>query len=580
MIPQEIIDDILNKADIVQVISSYINVIKKGNSYVAICPFHNDTNPSMMISPTKQIFKCFVCGAGGNVFTFVSKYEKISFEESVRRVAKIINYNSPLLSTEKKIINPKNMEELTALNDAGEFYHYILSTKAGENGLNYLNSRNITSDMIDYFNLGFSPENGELSIKQLRAKNHSVETLSNVGILIHEQSNFSDRFKNRIIFPIYNEHSQIIGFSARKIRKEDDPKFINSPSTEYFNKSEILYNYQNASVEAKRSGYCYIVEGFMDVFSFYRSGIKACIALMGTAFTSSHAKILRRLNIELRLCLDGDDAGQHGMISMIKILDKEGINYRIVNYEDDKRDPDEIFNQDGSDALVKLSENLIRKNEFIIKYFSSRNDLETVDGKLQFIRQIVDNYSYIQDDIERTLFLNKINQLTGLGLERIKKLFKNKSNDDIFDKFALYSKNKVINNSAKIIQRQLIRYMIESEEAYEYLNKTNQALFIDDVYILLANYIEEYKDCHSDISLKNLITLIQQSGGNENVVNELISIGESKTIPPYDLDSLKECLNRFNEVITQKNVEQKFAESNEDIILKAKILDQKMKKGD
>lgn len=218
MIPQEVIKDILNKADIVQVISAYINVIKKGNGYVSVCPFHDDHNPSMQINPKLQIFRCFSCGTGGNVFTFVEKYEHVGFLDAVKKVAEIINYSSPLLQVQERIIDDKTKSLLKVNLDASNFYHYVLSTNAGIKGKEYFSKRNISQDMIDYFSLGFAPENGQFTIKQLRSKDNEVNVLEEVGILIHEGSEFTDRFKNRVIFTLFNEYGEVIGFSEEELK--------------------------------------------------------------------------------------------------------------------------------------------------------------------------------------------------------------------------------------------------------------------------------------------------------------------------------------------------------------------------
>ncbi len=444
MIPQEVIKDILNKADIVQVISAYINVIKKGNGYVSVCPFHDDHNPSMQINPKLQIFRCFSCGTGGNVFTFVEKYEHVGFIDAVKKVAEIINYSSPLLQVQERKIDDKTKSLLKANLDASNFYHYVLSTNAGIKGKEYFSKRNISQEMIDYFSLGFAPENGQFTIKQLRSKDNEVNVLEEVGILIHEGSEFTDRFKNRVIFTLFNEYEEVIGFSGRRIEDNDEAKYVNSPSSKIFNKSNVLYNYQNAKNEALKENCCYVVEGFMDVFSLYRCNIKSVVALMGTAFTSLHAKQLKKLNVEIRLCLDGDDAGQHGILKMLPILDEAKINYKIVNYKCDKRDPDEIFNQDGEIKLKEIVNNLILKNEFIIQYFSNKNDLKTIDGKRNFVNEI-SKYIYFTDPLEKEAFTKEIASITGFNYNSLAKLFKSENNEELFVDFSI--------NKQKIIQK-------------------------------------------------------------------------------------------------------------------------------
>lgn len=583
MIPKEIVNEILQKADIVQVISSYITVSKKGNSLRAVCPFHNDTNPSMHISQTKQIFHCFACDTGGNAFTFVQKYEKISFQEAVKKVASLINFDSPLLKTQTRTIDDNTKNTLKVLNDARELYHYVLSTNAGEKGKNYLIERNISNEMIDYFSLGFSPENGELTIKQLRSKDNSVESLENAGILLRNNNNFTDRFRNRIIFPIFNEYSEVVGFSARIIDKSSDAKYVNTPSTDLFNKSNLLYNYQNAKNEAKNAGYCYVVEGFMDVFSLYRIGIKSVVALMGTAFTNYHAKLLKKLGVEIRLCLDGDEAGKHGMARMCLMLDKMMINYQIVDYENDLRDPDEIYNQDGPVSLNKRVNTLVKKDTFLIKYLLTKYDVKTIDGKKEFINALSKTLTF-DDDIEYEAIIKEISAITSISSSALKQKIRNGENIN-FDtkpiKQKKFEKNKAIKQ-----QRELIFYLLKNNKTREIINKYNFNPFISEKYMLISNYIEEAYCENPNSTFQDIISLIQQMNGSdsldtkkENKTQELISeitnIQEDDNHPEFDeiiIDEIMENIKGVIDKIQQKELYDHISRELDEVE-KAKILD-------
>lgn len=576
MIPQEVISEILQRADIVQVISTYINVIKKGNAFVAVCPFHNDTNPSMQISPAKQIFKCFSCGEGGNVFTFVQKYENISYLDAVRKVAALVNYNSPLLEKKERVIPVKVKNSFKALVDAANFYHYVLSTNAGIEGKKYFNERNISQEMIDYFSLGFAPENGNLTIKQLRNKGNDVATLEEIGILIHERNEFSDRFKNRVVFTLYNEFGDVIGFSARRINNEkDEAKYVNSPSSEFFNKSEVLYNYQNAKNEAKREGYCYVVEGFMDVFALYKSNVKSVVALMGTAFTKNHAQLLKRLNVEIRLCLDGDDAGLHGMMKMCHLLDEERIPYTIVDYQGDQRDPDEIFNQDGPEALSKRINTLIKKNDFMIKYLSTKYDLNSIDGKKEFISTL-SKYVSFESDLEREAFTKEISVLTSINRPTVESMFTKKEQFFVED-VEIKRKVKRKIDGATLIQRQLLHYLINNAESYPLISNSEVFPFVDEVYLKLFTYLEEIRQTKTDFKVNDLICLIQAMNDKQSIIDELISLDEEETFPPYDEEIIKECLLRMKKILEKRHYQELLNQEaftlNE--INRAKLLDQR-----
>ena len=577
MIPQEVIKDILNKADIVQVISAYINVIKKGNGYVSVCPFHDDHNPSMQINPKLQIFRCFSCGTGGNVFTFVEKYEHVGFLDAVKKVAEIINYSSPLLQVQERIIDDKTKSLLKVNLDASNFYHYVLSTNAGIKGKEYFSKRNISQDMIDYFSLGFAPENGQFTIKQLRSKDNEVNVLEEVGILIHEGSEFTDRFKNRVIFTLFNEYGEVIGFSGRRIEDNDEAKYVNSPASKIFNKSNVLYNYQNAKNEALKENCCYVVEGFMDVFSLYRCNIKSVVALMGTAFTSLHAKQLKKLNVELRLCLDGDEAGQHGILKMLPILDEAKINYKIVNYNGDKRDPDEIFNQDGETKLKEIANNLILKNEFIIQYFLNKNNLNTIDGKRNFVNEI-SKYIYFTDPLEKEAFTKEIASITGFNYNSLAKLFKSENNEELFVDFTI-SKQKVIQkkyDAKQRIERQLIHYVLNNPDSFYLISQSDVFPFVDDIYLKIFSYLEEIRQDNTNYNLNDVISLIQSMNENQMLVDEVIKINEEK-YPPCENEIINECLMRMKELLKIRHEDDLLNQDAFalDEIARAKLLDQR-----
>ena len=576
MIPEEIIKDILSKADIVQIISSYLNVIKKSSSYVALCPFHDDKNPSLSISPSKQIYKCFVCGNGGNVFTFVQNYEKISYIQAVKKVASLIGYTSPYLLEEARPVSDKNKQILKSLKDASDFYHYVLSTQVGKSAKEYFSSRNISDDMINYFNLGFSPLDGELTIKQLRSKNNEVQSLEKAGILIHDKSSFSDRFKGRVIFPIYNEFDEVIGFSGRRLLDNDEAKYVNSPASELFNKSGILYNYQNAKKESKQASYCYIVEGFMDVFALYEAGIKSSVALMGTAFTSLHARFLKRLGVEIRLFLDGDDAGQKAIFKMADVLSKENVPYRIVNYNGDLRDPDEILNQDGKEALLNLSKSLQSKNDFLISILSKNIDLTTIEGKRKFVASLSKYGSNIENEIEYEAFIDKIYQLIHISKDVLRKEINKQKEEEIFVPNINEIKSKKKINRLKRIQRQLIYYMLSNEDAFNYIRNSSNVAFVDDIYLLLSNYIEEIRNETSSLNEGQLIAALQINQEDDKAISEVVSITSDDAIPPYEEEIVEECLQALASSLKKQNKEDIFAQEayTSDEITRAKFLDE------
>ena len=305
---QELVNEVLKRANIVDVISSYLTVTKKGKEYLALCPFHDDSSPSLHISPDTQICKCFVDGTGGSAITFVQKYEHISFAEALVKVAKMVGYDDPRFHEEVRVkpVDQRKETLLKCTRDLTTYYQYALSTSEGKEGLEYFESRNLDANLRAKFRLGYAFKNGQATCKYLLDRGHSLKTLEDIGIASINSGITSDRNQGRVIFPIMDEDGEPIGYSARRITQSDEAKYINSPETYLFHKSSVLYNYHIAKEKARIAGYVYLLEGFMDVFALAKIGIESAVAVMGTALTPEHISMLRKLNVEVRVCLDGE----------------------------------------------------------------------------------------------------------------------------------------------------------------------------------------------------------------------------------------------------------------------------------
>ena len=558
MIPKEIVDEILSRADIVDVISSYIPVEKKGNSYKAVCPFHADTNPSLNISKQKQIFKCFVCDKGGNAFSFVSDYEHISYSEAVKHVASLISFDDPSLH-EKTIVN-KNQKLLQALNDTKDFYHYILKTNLGIDGQVYLKKREIDENMQDYFSLGFAPFDSNKLIKSMESKKHDVKILDDVGVTIRENGNIADRFKGRVIFPIFDEFSNVIGFSGRIINGEG-PKYVNTSSTILFNKSEVLYTYQNAKKEARIVKYVYIVEGFMDVFALYKVGINSCIALMGTAFTNAHLRMLRKLNAEIRIMLDGDEPGQHAIQKMVLMLEKEKLSFRVVDYQGIDLDPDEIYKNLGKDKLLQITNSLISGNEFLIKRGKKAFDLKSIDGKKKFVQSLVGMVNYYQTRLEKEEYLKLLAKEADISynavLDLAKTIIKEKEEIPVDKNINVNKKSK---NKSRLtnIEQELLFHILNEKNALNLFLENPNDHFFDDLYGALFNYILDDFIVNKSINPASLINKLEEDPiKNKVLIDELVRLSslQEDCFPPYSDDMFKEVIIALRDEI--KSLEKK-----------------------
>lgn len=561
MIPKEVVDAILARADIVDVISSYINVEKKGNAYKAVCPFHADTNPSLHISKQKQIYKCFACDKGGNAFTFVSDYENVSYPEAIKRVASLISFDDPSLHEERTTFTNSNQKAIDALNDIKDFYHYASKTNIGVDAQNYFKERNIDEEMQDYFSLGFSPSNSSLLIKAMEGKKHEVKTLDDAGITIRENGNIVDRLNGRVIFPIFDEFSNAIGFSGRKIQGEG-AKYVNTSSTLLFNKSDALYNYHNAKKEARICKYVYVVEGFMDVFALYKVNHRSCVALMGTAFTEGHAKMLRKLNAEIRLMLDGDEPGQNAMVKIASILEKEKMNFKIVDYKGSTLDPDEIYQTLGKDKLLEMTNNLIDANTFLIRRAKLGLDMNSIEGKKAFVFKLLPRVSYYDTKLEKEEYLKLLSNEANISydalVDLVKRMIKPQENKPQVDVPRITK--PFVNTSDKkqnllIIEQELIYHILNEENAIKLFLKNSNDHFYDDLYGALFNYILDDYQQNRQINPASLINKLKEDEiKNKHLIDELtnLSLLGEDVFPPYSDELFEELIIALKKAVRKK----------------------------
>ena len=564
MIPNSVIEDILHRADIVDIISNYIPVTKKGSTYVAICPFHADKNPSLQISRNKQIYKCFACGAGGNAFTFVSEFEHIPFLDAVKKVAALIGYQDDSLKEQLSTRNPHEEKYYRALKDVADFYHYICKTEGGTKAIEYFAKRDITPEMQDYFLLGYAPEDSDLLLKTMRGKGYDLITLDHIGITTRKNGVIIDRFHGRVLFPIHDEQSSIIGFSGR-ILEGDEAKYINSIGSSIFVKSNTLYNYQNAKNEAKQAGYVYVTEGFMDVFALYRVHIRSAVALMGTAFTPGHAKMLRKLNVEVRIMLDGDHAGRVGVLKMIPILEKEQVNFRIVDYQDKVEDPDELRIRYGEETLKQIANQLIDAEKYLIDYYKKNVNLDELKGKKEFLTMLAPRVNTLKTSLERETFLNQLAETCKVSLQSVLEFVPSVEKERISPSFPSIKKPTQNLSQFERHERQLIFSILKENSYIEEMIKEDDFHFEKDIYGTLFEYILELYKEKKHVDANDLMFQFQSSDEEraKELLKEISSIlMEEETY--YDKEIVNELIDSVkNHLKTKKKRENKRQEMRE-----------------
>lgn len=565
MYSQDLIDSVLKNSDIVSVISSFIPVTKKGRSYVALCPFHDDKNPSLSISKEKQIFKCFVCGTGGNAIGFVEKYLKIPFMEAVRKVAEISGYHDPRLTSEAPQIKVDEGRKrlLDCINDLAAFYRYSLSIPEGEKAREYLQKRNLDAQQQAKYQIGYAPLDGQTTIKFLQAKGHSLKAIDDIGIALAKTEGTSDHNAGRLIFPLWDPKGQVVGFSARQLEKDGTSKYINTSETPLFHKGSILYNYHNVAVSARRDGYCYLLEGFMDVMALEKAGLPNAVALMGTSLTPDQVNLLRRLGCEIRIGLDGDNPGQVASMKAATMLSKAGLPVRIVDYQGDLRDPDDILQQEGGEALKARMERLLDPIDFALAYYTVTKRLESSKERQALLERFLPYLRSKPAGIEFEDTLVKVAEATSYKPEAIRELLRqNEGNVEPAEgeEKTLYrrkvgrgrSKEAYMLDRLYAAERMLLFYMMHEPEAIEFYNQS-VGNFHHSLYEEAANYIIEYRQSKGqdtpDIDVSALLGFVDGYGGEEAepVEKALSSLAFEKSYPPYDKEVLESCLRTIKE---------------------------------
>lgn len=563
---ESLIQAVIDHADIVQIISSYLDVQKKGRSYVAICPFHNDSNPSLSISPERKLFKCFVCGTGGSAIRFVQLYEHISFYEALKKVAKMSDFHDPRLEdikVTKKAVDPKKEPILRCLHDLTVYYQYSLNTDEGKDGLDYFNKRNLDEGMRKKYLLGYAFKDGQSTIKFLQDRGNSIKTIEDTGIASFNGSTHNDMNRGRAIFPICDPDGNVVGFSARRIRESDsDSKYVNTPETYCFTKGKILYNYHIAKQTAHLKGFVYVCEGFMDVFALSKIGIDNAVALMGTALTSDHINMLRALNCEIRLCLDGDVAGQTAMMKISKEFEKASLNYRIVDNQGSSKDPDEIINSEGENALNAYLNNLIGRVDFALNYYRNTNPLKTNEQKKLLIREFIPILLDVKSQLDLDNYLRRLAQATGYEVESIRQLVEqakiNHSYDNPEKLMEQFHPERKLLKKLQLAERELLYQMLTNKDAVDfYQNK--EIGFYDDTYRKVANYIIDYAKTHDNFDGAGFITTLESSdvAGLDDIIQEATDLYMEKTHPNICsealLENLLDSINKEKQKIYEKD---------------------------
>lgn len=403
----DIIEEVRSKNDIVDVVSQYVKLTRKGSSYFGLCPFHNEKTPSFSVTPGKQMYYCFGCGAGGNVFNFIMEYENYTFGEALKHLADRAGVELPKIEYSKEVRQKaQEKAELLEINkQAAQYFYYQLRTDKGQRGYEYLKNRGLSEETMRKFGLGYSDKFSDGLYRFLKSKGYQDERLRESGLFnVDERHGMYDKFWNRVIFPIMDVNNRVIGFGGR-VMGDAKPKYLNSPETKIFDKSRNLYGLNIA--RTTRQKYLILCEGYMDVIAMHQAGFNNAVASLGTALTSGHASLLKRYTQEVLLLYDSDEAGIRAALRGIPILREAGVNSRVVSLKPYK-DPDEFIKNMGPEAFEKRLDEA--KDSFLFRVSVAEDEfpMEEPQGQNRFFERCAEMLLELKDELERNLYIDAI----------------------------------------------------------------------------------------------------------------------------------------------------------------------------
>ncbi len=515
-VSEDKINEIRNSADIVSIISDYIPLKAQGKNYFGICPFHDDHTPSMSVSKDRQLFKCFVCGKGGNVFTFVKDYENISFLEAVKKVADKVGI--PLDFTPIKKVNSKFKEDYEIMEFTTKIFQNNLNSKEGVKAKEYLLKRNITDDIIKEFQIGFALDNRTYLYNVLKKKNYDINKLDDLGLISKDGIDAHDKFVNRIMIPLTNLEGSTVGFTGRIFNGEDLAKYINTKETAIYKKGDLLFNYYNAKKYIRESKSAILVEGNMDAIRMYSSGCKNTLALMGTAITSMQVEILKKLRVPIILMLDNDAAGELATINVGDLLTHASVDVKVVRLKGAK-DPDEYIVKFGEKAFQDVIKNPLSYFDYKLEYLKQNKDLSNTNELVSYVKDVlkmIDN----ADNLTKEITLKKISEEYNIDYELLKGEITFKKEEE---------KPIIINKPVKKDKYQIcvnyILYYLMSDAKYLKIFNSKLGFLKNPEERNLITEIEYYiKNHNNKINLADFLSYAENDDKIRDLVNNICGV--------------------------------------------------------
>lgn len=546
-IPESLIDDIRSKTDIVDFISQYLPLNRKGKNYWGVCPFHDDNDPSMSVSPDKQIYKCFVCNHGGNVFRFVQDYEKLSFVDSVIKVADSINMDLSEFQGSVLKIDPEVQKHHKIMEEAQTFLNYQLYTDQGSQGLSILHERGYSDEILKKFGVGLALSSESLS-NFLLAKNYEAKDLIEVNLSRESDQGLRDVFFDRLMFPIQDQRGKVIAYSGRAIQKDHDIKYINTSNTKLYTKGHEVYNFHRAKDPARHADSIIITEGVTDVFAFSIAGFDNVVSLLGVAGTDEQIKTVSRLSKNVVLAFDGDSAGQSASYK-IGMKFKEMRCHVSIWYNDSAMDPDDLLKSQGEKALKDGFDHKIDWLDYIVYYAIGAYGLNSFENKKRVAKFVIEHLSN-EDALAQDYYMNQIAEKTDLDRDILNGFLQKKQN-----RHQALPRRQVARKQSSfkitIPELSILKRMLNSKEAaYRYRDQLG-FLLEDQAQALALILLDAYR-VHDEIEIADLLSM----NLDEEIKDLILHIDGNSLPADYDQHSFDEDIMQIKRKLSNLGMKQ------------------------
>lgn len=557
---QNNINEIRSKVNIVDLISEYVPLTKKGQYYWGICPFHNDKNPSMSVDEKRQTYTCWSCHNSGNVFNFVEQIENISFRDALKKLADRVGitlegYTGTFNSKYNKYYE---IYELTA-----KYYQLMINTDRGKAAIDYLNKRGIDSETIKEFGIGLALDDKDKLVKYLKEKKYDINTLNDLGLA----NNDIDTFINRIMFPLDDRNGRIVGFSGRIYDNSKMSKYMNTKETPIFKKGTCLYHYNASKEHVRLSKYVIVMEGFMDVIRASTIGIKNTVALMGTALTEDQISLIKKLSSNVYLCLDGDTPGQDADLHNGELLEKAGLNVKVVCLTDDE-DPDSFILKNGETKFKALIDGALNYSDFKIEKLKNNVNFDSDIELSNYINKVLKEIATINDEIRCEIMLKKLANETNLSYNTLEKKFNEYKSLSEQDRIKLENntierkdlkKDKYVRAS-----QEFIYYMLINPEVIKVYD-SKKLYFIDANTRNLAAEISYYYHEYGDINIADFYTYLNDKKELLGVFNQVQSLNLNEEISENTIMEYVSVISEYNTRQEIKRLEQMMRKTTDEM---------------